>query len=492
MKKNKIIIIGLGEVGLELLKKISKEFDIVCVDLSSEAADTAKTIRSDCRIITGDATSRLVLEKAEAAEADAIILTTTAEEVNIEAARVLKEHFESKRVIAIGSTKAGIEALDSFGAEVENIFTASATAIRNKLEQTTRAAHAVGLGKNEILEVEVHPHSRLSNRRISSLTPIRWRIGIIYREENIIIPSRDTVLKPKDRVIILGDPSVLKTVSEILTFRFERFPLEYGSTVIAYLSGREEETFFSEIDYLFSIFPLNKILFIASKQAVSKMKLLEENINKDNIRNVDIRETDQPLLQAVQDGINEVMTDLGLIVISRDSFRKPFLPLPFDLQKKRFLTALLQASSCPVLLPKGSFPYEKAVVPCIEGINLQHSLETSFEIAMSLNNEVTASLVNPSQYISSDDEIGSFQEMKKTINDISLIYKSSVTTEILDGNPVKAISESLRNYNLLIADVSGWKNQKWFAPMVSPDVPWHLIRNADISVLLLPPVEEAL
>jgi Trk K+ transport system NAD-binding subunit len=456
MKKNKIIIIGLGEVGLELLKKISKEFDIVCVDLSSEAADTAKTIRSDCRIITGDATSRLVLEKAEAAEADAIILTTTAEEVNIEAARVLKEHFESKRVIAIGSTKAGIEALDSFGAEVENIFTASATAIRNKLEQTTRAAHAVGLGKNEILEVEVHPHSRLSNRRISSLTPIRWRIGIIYREENIIIPSRDTVLKPKDRVIILGDPSVLKTVSEILTFRFERFPLEYGSTVIAYLSGREEETFFSEIDYLFSIFPLNKILFIASKQAVSKMKLLEENIK------------------------------------SRDSFRKPFLPLPFDLQKKRFLTALLQASSCPVLLPKGSFPYEKTVVPCIEGINLQHSLETSFEIAMSLNNEVTASLVNPSQYISSDDEIGSFQEMKKTINDISLIYKSSVTTEILDGNPVKAISESLRNYNLLIADVSGWKNQKWFAPMVSPDVPWHLIRNADISVLLLPPVEEAL
>ena len=53
MKRNKIIIIGLGEIGLELLKKISKEFDIVSVDLNSEAGETAKTVRADCRIITG-------------------------------------------------------------------------------------------------------------------------------------------------------------------------------------------------------------------------------------------------------------------------------------------------------------------------------------------------------------------------------------------------------------------------------------------------------
>jgi hypothetical protein len=96
--------------------------------------------------------------------------------------------------------------------EVENIFTLSGASIRNMLEQKMRTAHAIGLGKNEILEVEVYPNSKLANKPIGSLAPIRWRICIIYREENTIIPRENTVLKPKDRVIILGDPVVLKTV----------------------------------------------------------------------------------------------------------------------------------------------------------------------------------------------------------------------------------------------------------------------------------------
>jgi hypothetical protein len=492
MKRNKFVIIGLGNIGLELLKKLSKDFEIVCIDLKKEAVEKAQGIRSDCTFITGDASSRLVLEKAGVSEVDGVIITTTSEEVNIETARILKEHFYVKNIIAIGTTQTGIEALTSLGVEVENIFTASATVIRNRLEQTSRTAHAIGLGKNEILEVEVHPHSRLANRPLKTLTPIRWRIGIIYRDDNIIIPGSDTVLKPKDRVIILGEPNVLKTVSEILTFRFEQFPLEYGSTVIAIVTGKEDDSFFKELNYLFSILPLKNMIVLLFKKAVKKEAEILKHIKKDNIQNLEIKKSILPMLPSIIQTFEDAKKDQGMIVVSRKAIFKSLLPFFFSIKKKKFLNNLLKEAICPVLISAGTFPYEKTLVPCVEGIHLQHSLETALEISPALNNEVTASVVKPSKYISSDQDIKSFESFKKTINDIGLMYKSSIKTQLLDGNPVKLITSSLNNYNLLIAEPYIWKIQKRFTSIINPDILWYIIKDSKISTLLLPHVEEAL
>ncbi len=491
MKKNKLVIVGLGSIGQELLKRLSKDFEIICIDLNRELEDIAKKIRPDCKVVTGDATSRLVLEDIGANDVDGIIITTTNERVNIEIARLLKEQFTPKRVIAIASTQEGIETLKSTGVEVENIFTASAAVIRNRLEQTTRTPHAIGLGKDEIMEVEVHPYSRLANRPLRTLTPIRWRIGIIYRDENIIIPKMDTILKPKDRVIILGDPAVLKTISEILTFKFQQFPLEYGSTMVSYLTGKEEEDFFAEVDYLFSIFPLKKTIFILSKKASEKKDYFEEKIKRDNIKNVDIKNIPLSPFDAIRKIIDDIRSDLGLIVISKRRLLDPFSPMPLSIMKRRFLDSLLDVAGCPVLLSKGTHPYEKIIVPCVEGINLQHSLETSLEISRSLNNEIASFLTRPSRYISSDEDIEDFEEMKKTINDMAIMYRSSINTIIENGNPVRIISESVKDYNLLIANVSGWKRKRW-PSLLSPDIPWHIIKDSSISTLLLPYVEETL
>ncbi|MCK5504853.1 MAG: hypothetical protein KAJ10_06805, partial [Thermodesulfovibrionia bacterium] len=60
------------------------------------------------------------------------------------------------------------------------------------------------------------------------------------------------------------------------------------------------------------------------------------------------------------------------------------------------------------------------------------------------------------------------------------------------GNPVKLITESLRNYNLLTVDTGGLKEQKWFSSFLNPDIAWHIIKNSSISTLLLPRAEETL
>jgi Trk K+ transport system NAD-binding subunit len=491
MKRNRFVIIGAGAIGHELLKKVSKDYEVLCIDINPEAETLIKKIRADVSVLIGDATSRLVLEKAGVNEADGVILTTSSEEVNMETARILTEHFQAKRIISVGISSAATDTLEDLGVEVENIFTAGATGIRNRLEHKSRAAHAIGLGKNEILEVEVHPNSRLANKPVRLLAPLRWRLGIIYRADNIIIPSGNSVLKPHDRVVVLGDPAVLKTVSDILTFNFQQFPLEYGSTMIAYLTGNENEQFFHEIDYLFSIFPLRKAVFLCSAKAAKRADDIEYLTTTDNLKNRSIEKTALKPLPAIQQKAAEINYDQGLVVVSKDALiDSPYL-LFTNYNKKHFLYSLSRQVSCPVLISLGTFPYEKMLVPCGSGLKIQNALETSLEISASLNNEVTALAIKPLKYISSEEDLRQFEERKRTISEISLMYKMSITTETREGNPVKVVQDVYSDYSLMVIDTKGWRPRRFFS-FLSPDIIWHTVKNSSISTLMIPPLAELL
>jgi Trk K+ transport system NAD-binding subunit len=490
MKDSRFVVIGLGQIGRELIRRLSRDFGITCIALNPDAEETLRKLkREDAELITGDATSRLVLEDARVDDASAVIVTTTIERVNIEVATILKEHFNPQRVISVALTQKGMEALEALGVEVDNIFTAGALGIRNRIEEKSKAAHAIGLGKDEILEVEVHPDSRLTNKPLGLLDPIKWRVGIVYREGNIIVPKPDTVLRPKDKVIILGDPAVLKTVSEMLTFSFQKFPLEYGQTVIVYFNGREEEPYLQEVNYIFSVFPMKRAVLILSKRAQTERfrKLLE----KLEVKEVSEKTTLLPPLDAIRATLGEISGEQGLVIFP-DSVVQSLAPSISDVRKKTLVSDVLALARCPVLIGRGTFPYEKMAVPCVEGTNVEHAMESAFEISSSLSSRVTALQVRPSSYIAGREEMEDFEERKKAISHMSLIYRAKVQIETLEGNPVKAVLGSIGEFNLLLADMSASKAGGVLFSLLNPDVTWKIVRGAPVSTLVVPPVAESL
>lgn len=485
-RRNRLIVVGLGAIGQELLERLSRDIEIVCVDIDPEASARARKLRGEeTRVVTGDATSRLVLEEARVDEADCVVITATKENVNLEIARILVEHFRPKRIISIGVSTQGTERLREMGVEVQNIFSTTAAGIRNMIEQRTRTAHAIGLGKNEIMEVEVHPSSRLANKPLHALDPIRWRIGIIYRDGNIIVPRREVVLKPRDRVIILGDPGVLRTVSEILTFSFEKFPLEYGSTAVAYVGGGNYEKYFDELEYVCGAFPLRRIIFLYSEAAVRRVEELDELMSKRKFREPVMKHTVLPIMGAVESAIKEAGSDCGLIVLPAGQHL-------FGFGGRRLLRQLCTLPKCPVLLTRGTYPYEKVAVPGVADIDMQHVLYTALEISSSLNNEISVLFVRPSEYISSEEERAQFESARKVVSEISLMYRSQVQTPLLRGNPVKAVAAELANFNLLVVDTGSWKGKHRWSGFLSPDVLWQTVKKSPVSTLILPPEEEAL
>jgi hypothetical protein len=494
MKSNRLVIVGLGTIGREFLSRISREYEITCVTDKPEAEELlAELKREDVQLIAGDATSRLVLERARVDEADAVIITTTDENINNEVAAILKDHFDPRRVISVAFSRRQEESLASYGVEVLDVNASSALGIRNMIEQKAKVAHAIGIGKEEILEVEVHPNSRLANKRLDFINPIKWRIGIIYRDGNIVMPRPDVILKPKDKVVILGEPWTLKTVSEILTFDFQKFPQQYGSVLIACLCGDEGEEICREINYLFSTFSFEKALIVHGKE------LSEDNrarlLDGIDVKKVEMKKTSLPPRGAVEDAISESAGRQGLVVLP-PSFVGSAGWFMLDSGKKRFIEGLLNGAECPVLIARGTFPYAKMAVPCVEGFDIEHSFETAVEISASLGNEISALLVKPSTYLEGEEEMKAYEEEKKAISSISMSYKMKVESRELQGNPINEVLKELPAYNLLLAGtghgLSFVKKETLLSLFMKPDVAWAIVKRSPVSALLLPPEEETL
>lgn len=494
MKRNKIIVVGLGNVGIRLIRMLARGRFLTCIENKPEAIEAAPRWRGESlTVIQGDATSRLTLEEAGADNADTVLITTTVEKINIEVARVLRRHFQVPRIISLGITPNGIKELEALQVEVENIFQVSAMGLRNRLEHTAKAVHGIGLGKNEILEVEVHPHSKLANKSLQVLSPKHWKVGIIYREGRIVVPHGDTTLSPKDRLVILGEPKLLNAVSEMLRFRFQHFPLEYGNTTIIYFDGHGHESFLAEVDYLFSVFPLRKAVFVCPRDKESVLKKgLAERTEQHGILEIAIETTDLPPLKAVKRLLLNTSWRAGMLILPKAGFFGKSTSLAALSGKyKQLLRDLSDAGCCPVLLAAGTFPYVKAAVPCVEPEGVQKALEAALEVASTIDCAIEALFVNFSRYITSEEDLLLRERMRKTVSDLSLVHGASIKMVELEGNPILALCKALESYQLTVINMNSWRHVGLFRSLFRPDVAWQVVSRSPASTLLIPPFEAA-
>jgi hypothetical protein len=488
-----IVIVGAGNISREILSKLSRDFEITCIDSLADAESVVAGIRGKERtkVIIGDATSRLVLEKARIDESEAVLITTTKEEINIEVARVLHDHFSPRRVISVGITDSGMKKLADLGVEVISIFSACANDIRNLVEHQAKTAYGIGIGKNEILEVEVHPNSRLRNRPLGYIAPIRWNIGIIYREGNILVPKPETVLKEGDKVIILGDPPVLKTVAELLSSEFERFPLEYGTSLAVYLAGKEDEALFPEVSYIYSVFHLDKVHIVYAPAAERLIARHDEMAKKYNLGEASKVVSSLAPAEALKSLAIGQGARIGIVVVSRETFLGRGFPY-YSAAKKLFLSSLVRAVKCPVILARGTYPYGKTLVPALIEYDFRHLIDKAIEISHTITTDVSVVTAKPSEFIATEEESQRFEDAKKVISNIGFIHKKKIDLSVYTGNPVQEISRRLPEHNLLIFGADSWSRQGFFQSLLSPDVAWHILRRSRISSLILPAAEEAL
>ena len=112
------------------------------------------------------------------------------------------------------------------------------------------------------------------------------------------------------------------------------------------------------------------------------------------------------------------------------------------------------------------------------------------DVAADMYSTLEALLSLPSKYIATEKEGADYDRLKKNVSDIALAYRASIRRVELVGNPIHSFSQALSNYNLQVNEISEATGRRLPRRVFYPDIPWCVVRRAETSSLLVPPVED--
>ncbi len=228
-ENRKLIIVGAGNIGLNLIKILENNYpDIFCkiIDNNTERAkEISSSLPQQITILCGDALDIELLKEAGAMNAEAVISVTDDDEVNIFSSLLAKELGCQRSIVTVNNQnyqnlkkKLNLDVLISPG----NITTSAILQYvrRGKVMEI----HDFGNDRGEIMEIEILPTTKFSDKKINELTlPDGIVIGGIVRKDELIFPDEDTVILVHDKIIVFSDPSSIKDIEKYSEVNIEFF-----------------------------------------------------------------------------------------------------------------------------------------------------------------------------------------------------------------------------------------------------------------------------
>ncbi len=211
-----ITIIGGGNVGLMLAKNLEKsKVHIKVIERNMKRCEYLAEILSNTLIINGDGTDLELLTQEEIPSSDAVISVTNNDEKNL-LCSLLAKQLGVKRIVSRVSKDVNIPLFDKVGIDITvSPKLAALHEIKNTIsqEQNIDILATVEQGKGEVLEINIE--NNFSEIKLMELKlPRRAIIGIIHRNNRVIIPKGDTLIRAEDKLIIFTTKESAPVIKE--------------------------------------------------------------------------------------------------------------------------------------------------------------------------------------------------------------------------------------------------------------------------------------
>lgn len=211
----KIIVLGVGQVGLTVARNLVLEDNEVTVVDTNAAILEELEATSDLATVLGPASYPEVLRSAGAEDADMIIAATDSDETNIVAIQIAYTMYRTPYKIArIRSAEYMREKhlFDNDNIPIDVIISPEqlVTEYVQRIIEHPGAVQVVDFahGKVRLVGIEVQDGAPMAGRVIGELThlleDVETRVVAIYRGDEVIIPKGDTVVRKEDIVFFMG------------------------------------------------------------------------------------------------------------------------------------------------------------------------------------------------------------------------------------------------------------------------------------------------
>ena len=218
---NKILIIGGGNIGLNLAKNVEQSFEDARLKIIEKDKDRAEQIASELNntiVINGNGLDEDILGEINLEDVETVIALTNDDEDNLMISVLIEKFSKDKRTMAL-INKPNYSLLQS-SLKIDDLIDPRMTTVSSILKHvhkgTIENAYTILNGEFEVIEAEIIESSELINKELkNSDLPDEIRIGSIIRGNEIIIPSSNYVFKKNDTVILLSKRDQLPTVENM-------------------------------------------------------------------------------------------------------------------------------------------------------------------------------------------------------------------------------------------------------------------------------------
>jgi len=216
----KILIIGGGNIGLNLAKILESNFEarVKIIEKDKQTAENIATELSSSIVINGDALDEEILKEANIEEAETVLALTNDDENNIMACVLAEKTGTPKRTIAIVN-KSNYSLLQK-SLNIDDLVDPRMTTVSRIMEHvhkgTIGTVYSLLDGAYEFIEAKILEKSELLNKSIKdSNLPEHIRIGAVVRKEKVIIPRSDFIFEKDDLIVFLAKREQLKEIESI-------------------------------------------------------------------------------------------------------------------------------------------------------------------------------------------------------------------------------------------------------------------------------------
>lgn len=222
----RVMIVGGGETGAALAAALDQtKLQVKIIDKDSYRCSSLAQKLEKVIVINGDGTDRNLLQEENVAGTDFMVSITGDEESNVLISLLAKGLGARKSITRINKLSY-ISLVSAIG--IDTVVSSRLSAIRAIL-QFIRKGKVISVaplkGEHaEAIEAEALETSDIVNIPLAKVKfPKGALVGAVVRGEEIIIPKGDTVIQPKDRLIIFALQKVVPKLEKLLTVKLDFF-----------------------------------------------------------------------------------------------------------------------------------------------------------------------------------------------------------------------------------------------------------------------------
>ena len=225
-----IVLFGGGNVGYnvaQLILEKHKNTNLKIIESSHDrAVQLAELLPDEVVVLHGDGLEEEIIKESNIPDAETLIAVTNDDETNILGSLLAKQH-GCRRVITLINNPTYTSFITSLGIDA---FVSPRSSTVSRIMQHVRrgrikALHSIRDGAVEIIEVEVPESSDLVNMAIGDLDlpENEVMVGMIVRDNQVMLPKSDVAIHPKDHIIIMAKEGYMKKIEEMFTLQVDLF-----------------------------------------------------------------------------------------------------------------------------------------------------------------------------------------------------------------------------------------------------------------------------